>query len=172
VRYFFQVILFALNVTHQLWVNKGDDMENLIKSKTLEILIPGNPIALRRPRFTKYGHAYDSQKNEKKVVRMLIKQQIDRFYDAETAVLMDILFCLKRPKSHYGTGKNSDIIKQSAPKYHIVKPDVDNLAKFYLDCMTGVVFYDDSQIVELIAKKQYAENPSVRINLISMCGVY
>lgn len=34
-----------------------------------------------------------------------------------------------------------------------IKPDVDNLAKFLLDAMTGVLFEDDSQIVELNVHK-------------------
>ena len=32
-------------------------------------------------------------------------------------------------------------------------PDVDNLAKFYLDGMTGIVFDDDAQVVELTVVK-------------------
>ena len=30
-----------------------------------------------------------------------------------------------------------------------VKPDIDNLAKFLLDALTGVLFEDDAQVVEL-----------------------
>ena len=142
-------------------------MKNLTNGKTSGILIQGEPIALKRPRFTMHGHAYDSQKFEKKAVQMLIKQQIDSFYAIEPLVIT-IEFYLKRPKSHYGTGKNSDSIKRSAPEYHVCKPDIDNLAKFYLDCMTGIVFHDDSQIVELNLKKQYAENPHVWINITSI----
>lgn len=34
------------------------------------------------------------------------------------------------------------------------RPDLDNLVKAVKDAMTGVVYRDDSQIVELLAKKK------------------
>ena len=37
--------------------------------------------------------------------------------------------------------------------------DIDNYAKFALDCLNLVCYKDDSQIVELSAKKVYGENP-------------
>lgn len=52
-----------------------------------------------------------------------------------------------RPKSHYGTGRNCDKLKPSAPKFHTRKPDHDNILKFYMDCMNKLVFVDDVQVV-------------------------
>ena len=43
---------------------------------------------------------------------------------------------------------------------HTVKPDVDNLSKQLLDAMTRLRFWeDDRQVVELVARKWYDENP-------------
>ena len=43
---------------------------------------------------------------------------------------------------------------------HIVKPDVDNLAKQLLDAMSRLWFWeDDRQVVELVARKRYGESP-------------
>lgn len=43
------------------------------------------------------------------------------------------------------------------------KPDWDNVAKTCCDAMNGVVFVDDSQIVEGIVRKRYSVNPSVSV---------
>ena len=66
---------------------------------------------------------------------------------------------MPRPKNHYGTGKNSDKLKKSAPQiYHSKKPDIDNLTKIYLDAMEKAeYFYNDSQVVMLQVEKIYGE---------------
>ena len=44
--------------------------------------------------------------------------------------------------------------------------DVDNYAKCILDCMNGVVFLDDRQIIDLHIKKFYdKENPRIVIRI-------
>ena len=40
--------------------------------------------------------------------------------------------------------------------HHMVKPDVDNLQKFILDCMTGIIYKDDAQIIKITATKVYS----------------
>lgn len=55
----------------------------------------------------------------------------------------------QRPKNHYGTGRNADKLKSSAPESHIQKPDVDKLARSVLDGLTGIVYSDDSQVTGL-----------------------
>lgn len=41
---------------------------------------------------------------------------------------------------------------------HLTKPDIDNLVKWVLDCMNGVVFHDDRQIVALSCQKNYCDH--------------
>ena len=69
------------------------------------------------------------------------------------AVLLEINFYIERPKSHY----NKYDIKPSAPKWKTTKPDIDNHIKFYLDCMSGIVFKDDNQIISLVATKNFCD---------------
>lgn len=60
---------------------------------------------------------------------------------------------------------------QSLPKkrtHHITRPDVDKLARAVLDALTGILLRDDSQVVELVASKAYAElgaSPGLRVRL-------
>ena len=45
--------------------------------------------------------------------------------------------------------------KSTRRSHCTVKPDLDKLARSCFDAMTGIVFFDDSQVVELSAKKHY-----------------
>jgi Holliday junction resolvase RusA-like endonuclease len=66
-----------------------------------------------------------------------------------------LMFFLARPKGHFGTGRNADKIRNSAPAVPGVKPDLDKLVRSVLDALTGTVIRDDSQVVGLIASKLY-----------------
>ena len=48
------------------------------------------------------------------------------------------------------------------------KPDVDKLSRAILDALTGVVWKDDSQVVELRARKQYGVADLCRIAVIEL----
>jgi Holliday junction resolvase RusA-like endonuclease len=78
--------------------------------------------------------------------------------DLKSNFEVDLSFFFKRPKSHYGTGKNSAILKDSSPRRHTKKPDLDNLAKAVLDALTDINFWrDDSQITKLTIQKEWAD---------------
>ena len=67
-----------------------------------------------------------------------------------------IEFTLCRPKGHYGTGKNSDRVKDSAPYFQESKPDLDKLVRSTFDALTeAVIWMDDAQVVELVASKHF-----------------
>jgi Holliday junction resolvase RusA-like endonuclease len=71
-------------------------------------------------------------------------------------IAVSLTFRFPRPRGHYGTGRNSDKIKTSAPLRPTTKPDVDKIARSTLDSLTGLAFDDDSRVVELTVKKWYA----------------
>lgn len=74
-------------------------------------------------------------------------------------VSVDILFWMPRPKGHYRTGRYSHLLKESAPRYHSVKPDTDKLIRAVLDAITqGGVIHDDSQAAVIHAEKHYADD--------------
>lgn len=57
--------------------------------------------------------------------------------------------------------KRSALVNQ----YHCKDPDIDNLQKFYLDVMSGIVCLDDCQFSHVEALKVYGEKPRVDIML-------
>lgn len=130
--------------------------------------IAGNPIPLARPRFCRKGNyvgTYDSQKKEKEQVQWQLKSQF-RNQPFDFPLAIDLTFFMQIPKST-PKGKKRQMI--CGILQHIKKPDIDNLQKFILDCMNNLIFVDDSQIIELNAKKLYAENPGTLV-VIRSCS--
>ena len=74
-------------------------------------------------------------------------------------------FFAKRPKGHYGTGKNSGTLKASAPAYPIGKPDALKLTRGVEDALSGVVYRDDGQIVTEVLKKRYGTPERVEVEI-------
>ena len=77
-------------------------------------------------------------------------------------VELHVTFYFPRPKSHYGTGRNAEKLKASAPMHCTSSRhgDIDKLCRSTLDGLAvrsgGSVITDDSLVVELICSKQYA----------------
>jgi len=59
---------------------------------------------------------------------------------------MGVVIVRKRPKGHFGTGRNSQILKPSAPEWPTTRPDELKSVRAVEDAMTGVIYADDSQI--------------------------
>ena len=74
-------------------------------------------------------------------------------------------FCFSRPKSHFGTGRNADELKASAPHWHAQRPDLVNLMKCLEDALTGIVWKDDSQVAEIDAAKFWAQRDAVEVTV-------
>jgi len=81
------------------------------------------------------------------------------------AVRVSVAFWLPRPKKYQRRG---------VEVAHLTAPDIDKLLRAVLDALTHVVWGDDSQVVELLASKQYADvddNPRVDIRVEATAGV-
>jgi Holliday junction resolvase RusA-like endonuclease len=74
-------------------------------------------------------------------------------------VFIGMRFFFRRPKYHFGSGKNSGHIVRPAfaNTYMTKKPDLDKLVRCVLDALTGVVWKDDSQVASLSASKRYLD---------------
>ena len=77
-----------------------------------------------------------------------------------------VTFYIVRPKSHFGTGRNKNKLKASAPVYPATKPDVLKLARAVEDALTGVIWRDDSQIVTELMFKCYGEYARASILIV------
>jgi Holliday junction resolvase RusA-like endonuclease len=75
------------------------------------------------------------------------------------------IFTIRRPKGHFGTGRNAGVVKASACLWPIVKPDATKLLRAIEDALTGVVWTDDAQVVEQLATKCYGEPEGAHVQI-------
>lgn len=68
-----------------------------------------------------------------------------------------------RPRNHFRTGKNAALLKESAPKHPISRPDSLKICRAVEDAMSGIVYRDDSQIVLHEIEKHYADSDFVSV---------
>jgi len=123
--------------------------------------IAGDPKPQARPRFARRGKFVTtySVKNEwKEICKKEFKQIAACVGMYEAAIVVNLDFYFKRPKSHYRTGRFSHLLRDDAPKYHITKPDKDNLEKAVTDAMSDAkLIKDDCIIIGGETFKSYAE---------------
>jgi Holliday junction resolvase RusA-like endonuclease len=65
---------------------------------------------------------------------------------------IEIVFYVPRPGGHWGKKG----LLPSAPAFPTKKPDLDKLGRGLLDGLTGCVFVDDAQVVDLHIRKRFA----------------
>jgi Holliday junction resolvase RusA-like endonuclease len=93
----------------------------------------------------------------------ILEHGITDLFSGPLAVKLD--FVMQRTKGHFGSGKNANVLKDSAPRYHTVKPDVLKMGRAIEDALTGVLWVDDSQIAIEVLRKTYGQRPGVTITV-------
>jgi crossover junction endodeoxyribonuclease RusA len=73
----------------------------------------------------------------------------------EGAVKVRLVFELLRPKS----------VSEKKRPHPSVRPDIDKLVRAGLDGLTGTVYRDDQQVVELGVVKMYSEREGMRVRV-------
>lgn len=80
-------------------------------------------------------------------VKQAAGEQFAGYAPVHGAIILSAAFYFERPKSHYGTGRNEGVVKDSSPKHHIQSPDLSKLTRAIEDALTGVIYFDDKQII-------------------------
>jgi Holliday junction resolvase RusA-like endonuclease len=85
----------------------------------------------------------------------------------EGPLRLTLVFIFVRPKCHFGTGRNEDKLKPSAPEWfgHVTKPDTLKVTRGVEDALTGVVWKDDCQVVQESLMKCYGPTAGVLIRI-------
>lgn len=134
----------------------------------IKLTIDGEPVAASRPRVTRKGWAYTPAKYE--AYKQRIKFEIQSQYHGEVltkAVAVKVVFYRSVQKSVSKVERERRLTNEHPP---VMKPDIDNLFKAVTDACTGVIWYDDNQIVDVNMKKRYAEKPRVEMGISELGG--
>jgi crossover junction endodeoxyribonuclease RusA len=80
-----------------------------------------------------------------------------------------VTFYLARPLSHWRTGRNAHMLRDSAPDFPWRRPDLDKLLRSTFDAISAAeLWHDDCCAVHVAAWKTYAHNgtaPGAHITL-------
>lgn len=123
--------------------------------------IIGMPIPKGRPRMSTRGgfartYTPKRTRDEEDRIRTALlawtKEKAVEF-DGDTPVRVTVAFGMPIPKSRERTTGEGD--------QHLIRPDLDNFLKCFLDAANGVLFMDDSQVWSVEAKKVYSTVPKI-----------
>ena len=132
----------------------------------MKIVINHTPHHKKRPRFRRFKNfvtTYDPQKKEATLTKYKIAKLLrdnDYIKEVNTPLFVSITSYMPKPKSWSNKKKEA---MEGMPC--MVKPDVDNISKFYLDCMNKIAYDDDKFVTKLFSEKVYSDLPRVEINI-------
>jgi Holliday junction resolvase RusA-like endonuclease len=68
---------------------------------------------------------------------------------------LTLIVWLARPQGHYGSGRNFNRVRPSAPVWPAVRPDLTKYIRAIEDALNGLLWRDDAQVVVQQARKEY-----------------
>ena len=132
----------------------------------IKFVVPGVPVAKGRPKFRKVGkfvQAYTPAKTHKaeKFIADCFKRQIETVPTEYEHIGMTCNFYMPFPK---GTSKKRQN-EWHEIKFHVKRPDLDNLIKTICDALNGIAFADDSAVTHMDVCKLYSKEPRTEVYL-------
>ena len=117
------------------------------------------PVSASRPRVTQYGTFYkEPYEGFRKEMAKLLNGKLVLYAEP---LKLDVTFFFTIPKSY--SKKRRDEMDGT---FKSNRPDLDNLEKAVYDSMNGVLYVDDSQIVEHTTRKIWVkENARIEVNI-------
>lgn len=143
--------------------------------KTVTFMVPGEPVAKGRPRFSvrksKDGGAYVSVRTPDKTViyenqvKLEYRDQTGGFKFPDDAMLeIEIEAYFSIPKSASKKKRAAMLTGEIRPTK---RPDADNVLKC-MDALNGIAYRDDSQVVRAIVDKYYDTAPRLIVTITEL----
>jgi Holliday junction resolvase RusA-like endonuclease len=132
--------------------------------------VEGDPKGKGRPRFSRFGKftkVYTDKQtlDYETLIKSFAAEAMGSTDPLETAV--SVFLYIRHPVPQSYSKKRTEACL-SGLEQPCKKPDIDNIAKTYLDGMNGVVFLDDTQVVDLHVKKVYSAVPGVNVMVMEV----
>ena len=123
----------------------------------LTYMVEGNPIGKGRPKFARRGsfvstYTPTKTRDYENVIKEVAKKAMGSNEILETPVTVAIYITVPIPAS-YSKKRTEACLKDI--ERPIKKPDIDNIAKCFLDAMNEIVYKDDTQVLTLHVTKVY-----------------
>jgi Holliday junction resolvase RusA-like endonuclease len=131
-----------------------------MNARPVTVVIAGEPVAKARPRVTRRGIAYTPAHTRKYEAHGRLAAQLamgDR-PPIEAPVRLELVAELPIPVSWSGRKRSLAVSGDVLPT---CRPDVDNYVKAAIDSLNEIVVRDDSQIVEITARKRFSIAPEL-----------
>ena len=123
--------------------------------RTISFVISEKPISQKRHRNTQ-DHYYNPQEKEKEKLKIVVNSKIQlKEHLLCGPISLDIKFFIQLPKSNASRRNKID--------QHTQRPDIDNLLKFILDVMSGLVYADDAYIYKILCSKHFSDFPRTEV---------
>lgn len=137
--------------------------------KTVSFTVPGPPKGKARARTVRGrgGHTFSYTPEGTVLYENLIKtsylqQPNNTIFDDGQPLKVVVQAFYDIPKSYSKKKRKQMLAGEIRPTK---KPDIDNIAKCILDALNKVAYRDDTQVIELVMKKAYAEIPRVEVEI-------
>jgi Holliday junction resolvase RusA-like endonuclease len=128
-----------------------------MNNQRLEVTLPGKPYSQPRIRVSKWGAYHPKEHVQKlKTTSKFLNESAEIQKWKKTAgpvkvTIVTVSRCIIKHKKQ--------VILSGKRLYKPTRPDIDNYAKYILDCCSkaGNIWGDDSQVVQLVQKKFYGQ---------------
>jgi Holliday junction resolvase RusA-like endonuclease len=127
--------------------------------------VDANPVGKQRARYAKRGnfvqtYTPDKTRNYESLIKEAAIEAMGSSEPLETPVTLYLYIRVPIPKSYSKKKLEACLNGMDQP---IKKPDASNILKSVEDGMNGIVYTDDSQIINLHVTKVYSSLPGVDI---------
>jgi Holliday junction resolvase RusA-like endonuclease len=127
--------------------------------------VDGDPVGKQRARYSKRGnfvqtYTPDKTRNYESLIKEAAIEAMGSSEPLQTPVTLYLYIRAPIPKS--STKKRLEAISKGLEK-PIKKPDASNVLKSVEDAMNGVVYKDDSQIVNIHVSKVYSSQSGIDV---------
>jgi crossover junction endodeoxyribonuclease RusA len=133
----------------------------------IRFTVLGTPVAQGSKIVTRTGFMYEANKQLKPwrdTVTAAAMEARDGAPPLIAPVRVIVTFAFPRPKSHYRTGRNAALLRDSAPLWHAQKPDADKCQRALGDALVVAgVLRDDSLIAAWSVDKVWDETGSMEV---------
>ena len=129
--------------------------------------VEGNPRGKGRARFARRGNYVTTYTDSKTVdyethIRACSAKAMGSSEPLESPISVYLYARIPVPASYSKKKRDACIHGEIRPTK---KPDIDNIAKSFLDGMNGIVYKDDIQVISLHITKVYSAVPGVDIHI-------